>query len=246
MGYCQNCGKELSGSEKFCLFCGKSVMDGDFEYGDGTKDSNTANSFAFGVKENGSDKENPVFSRKIKRRIFVVIGAAICALVLLGIIVTNGISSHNYKKQLSKAYETIKSGAELAKSYATLESKVWWNCIHENTSSETDIYTKNEYGRFYSDFNDALASFYSGESLTRGAVSVNVEKVDRVMPKLKKHPKKFEEEYETLRELYVAYSDLTDLVLGDTSHSLNSFTEALNEAISNYKTALSAAKLLFE
>lgn len=143
-------------------------------------------------------------------------------------------------------YSSITYGAERAESYASLESKVWRNCIYKQSSTETDKYTKNGYGLYYSDFNDALSNFYVGESLTYSAVASNVTIVDGYMSELKDCPKKFENEYKALKELYIAYSDITDLVVGNSSYSWNTFNETLESAKSDYKSALSSAKLLLE
>ena len=66
------------------------------------------------------------------------------------------------------------------------------------------------------------------------------------MSELKDCPEKFEDEYRALKEMYVAYSNLTDLVVGSSSYSLNTFSEALESAKADYKSALSSAKLLLE
>ena len=54
------------------------------------------------------------------------------------------------------------------------------------------------------------------------------------------------DKYKAIKEMYKSYSTLTDLVLGDTSYSYNSFKEALNNSISDFKSAKMDAKALFE
>ena len=66
------------------------------------------------------------------------------------------------------------------------------------------------------------------------------------MSELKDYPSKYEDEYKAIKEMYKSYSTLTDLVLGDTSYSYNSFKEALNNSISDFKSAKMDAKALFE
>lgn len=249
MKFCQNCGKELLEETKFCEGCGTAIP---------TVDANAVSESQVGTQENIPEPttEDAViietFPVKIKKKIVLskksslFIGVALAVLIIIGIVIGKTVSLNKYKQNLESAYDSITYGAEQAESYASLQSKVWRNCIYEQSSTETDKYTKNEYGRYYSDFNDALSSFYDGESLTYSLVSLNVTTVDGYMTKLKDCPEKFEDEYRALKELYIAYSDLTDLVVGTSSYSWNTFSETLEDAKADYKSALSSAKLLLE
>lgn len=178
--------------------------------------------------------------------IIIIVAAVLVFAIIAGVLIVKSTSTNKYEALLEDAYAAMTVGAELAEDYATLESKVWRNCIYEDSSTETDKYTKNSYGWFYDDFNDALSEFYAGERATYESVQSNVETVNKYMSELKDCPKSLQEEYEAIKALYVAYSDMTDLVVGGSSYSLNSFTEALNTAKSNYKTALSSARMLLE
>lgn len=257
MRFCVNCGKELLDNVKFCDSCGTAVtteektVDKEILQTTSTvEDTGTENSADSNIKESEfletetivKPKKKFVFSKKI----LAIAGAALVLLIIAGVAIGNAVSLNKYEEKLETAYDTITRGAETAEEYSTLQSKVWSNCIHERASVETDKYTKNKNGWFYSDFNDALTSFYEGESFNYSMVNLNVTSVNLQMAELKDCPKKFEDEYKALKELYVAYSDITDLVVGNTSHSCNSFTEALNSAVSKYKSALSSARLLLD
>ncbi len=265
MRFCQNCGKELTEEMKFCATCGCEILnenestekaqDGDLEQlgGDASvpvasqEENNkivneTEDSAAVQGKTNVADKIKFAFTK----RNIIIIAAAIVVLVVVGIIVGNSISLNKYEEKLESTYDSMTYGAQIAEKYATLESKVWYNCINKKSSSETDKYTKNDYGSYYSDFNDALTEFYIGENRNYDLVELSVSAMQRSMLELKECPSKYEDEYNALKELYVAYSELTDLVVGDSSYSYNTFSKALEEAKSNYKNALSSAKLVLE
>ena len=62
------------------------------------------------------------------------------------------------------------------------------------------------------------------------------------MNKLKDYPSKYEEEYKSLKKLYTAYSNLADLVIGDSSYSWTTFSEALERAKADFKTARAEAE----
>lgn len=66
------------------------------------------------------------------------------------------------------------------------------------------------------------------------------------MTKLKNCPEKLKDEYRAIKEMYVAFYELTDMVIGNSSYSYNSFSEALESARSNFKSARSTAKVLIE
>ncbi len=191
-------------------------------------------------------KPKKKLNKKLIILISVITAVAITIAIILGVLSNSGSDSGDYKDDLEEAYELISTTAEEAESYCSLQSKVWRNCIMETDSYETDKYTKSSYGYFYDDFNTALYAFYSGESETRELIESNNEKIDEIMSDLKDAPEKYEEEYKAIREMYVAYSELADLVVGDSTYSWTTFDNALEDAKSNYKEAKSAAKVLIE
>ncbi len=252
MKFCQKCGKEITDEALFCGSCGTAVgnniaieendlqVTSEIENDEGTE--TIKEEVTPIVVEAPHVKKKFVFSKLT----VIIIAAVLVVCVGVGAIIAKNISLNKYEEKLSNAYSNMIYGAEQAEKYATLQSKVWRNCIYENKSSETDKYTKDEYGWFYDDFNDALSKFYEGESLTYSIVDLNVLSTNTYMSELKDCPKQFEEEYKALKELYVAYSDMTELVIGSSSYSCTSYNDALNEAKSNYKTALSSTRLLLE
>ena len=271
MKFCQNCGKEIADQAKFCVNCGAAVVakqeeatvkekveekapeavaeEKSADLGEQTEATNASAE----APTDATAAEDPaatdsVVKKKfvLSKKLMIIIGAAIAALAIIGVIIGSAVSSNKYEKKLTEAYERITYGAQLAEEYATLESKVWYNCIYERSSTETDKYTKDEYNRFYDDFNDALLSFYEGESLTKSSVSISDLLLSDQMSELKDCPDKFEKKYAALKDLYVAYSDLVDLVIGDSSYSYNTFSDTLDSAKSDYKSALSSARLIFE
>ena len=255
MKICQNCGKELLDEVKFCSSCGNIVetVKND-EVTEESTEKEAVNEVLEEVVNTENCEEKPIVesvSSVKKKFVFtkltgIIIVSVLVVCAIIGVIVARNVSLNKYEEKLTSAYERMTYGAEQAEQYATLQSKVWRNCIYENDSIETDKYTKNEYGRFYDDFNDALSQFYEGEKLTHSTVDINVLSVDLGMAELKDCPEKFEDEYKALKELYVAYSDMTDLVIGNSSYSCTSYSDALDEAKAKYKNALFSAKLMLE
>lgn len=258
MKFCKKCGAELAEDAKFCNICGE-MCNAAKKFQDSRKSNETEQNIENAAtvyeensntsrQENSNEISGGKRNKKLSKKGAVIIGAIVIA-ILIPIIVSvivNIVSMNNYKKLLEDVYYEMIRGAENAEDYCTLESKVWRNCIYENSSSETDKYTKDEYGYFYSDFNDALLSFYVGESWTYNIVDICVANVNSSMTKLKNCPEKLKDEYRAIKEMYVAFYELTDMVIGNSSYSYNSFSEALESARSNFKSARSTAKVLIE
>ena len=250
--FCEKCGKELNSEAKFCVGCG-SPNPGYLEPNALNNQINAPTPIESPICNEptnaftNNEATTPAFVEKAKNlrpAVLISIGAAILAfIVILIVVITSTAKNNAYRDKLSKAYEKITETAEIAEDYATLETKVWRNSIYESDSWETNKYTKNSYGSFYDDFNDALTQFYIGESSNYDLVKAATAEIDKLMLELKNCPSKFKDDYETLKELYVAYSDLADLVIGNSSYSYNSFSEALDEAKSDYKSAVSDAKI---
>ncbi len=267
--FCEKCGQEIAKESKFCPSCGAANVNATQQeevlVNQNTEPQTQESPIQEEVVANeaGVITENapPVYQapfqeqketlqEKInkfgKTKVIAIGGAALVALVVIIAIVITSISSASYKGKLEEAYTEIQAAAEYAEDYASLESKVWYNCIQENESTETDEYTQDEYGIFYDDFNDALSDFYLGEYSTYSIVNSKTQTINSLMSELKDPPSKFEDEYQALRELYVAYSDMADLVIGDSSYSYNTFSEALNNAKASYKNASSNARSYLE
>ena len=264
MKYCEKCGKELADEVKFCMACGCAVKTAENEKetvtevitepiedktgsiilqeeNDEVTNDTVTNSTS---EDNGTADTKKKFI--ISKKLIIIIAAVVAVLLVVGIIISNSVSLNKYKEKLESTYDSMTYGAEIAEQYATLESKVWYNSINNKSSTETDKYTKDEDGYYYSDFNDALSEFYNGEMLNYSLIETSVSAMQRNMSELKDCPSKFEDEYEALKELYIAYSELTDLVVGYSSYSYNTFSDALEEAKSNYKSARSSTRLLLD
>lgn len=262
MKFCTNCGKELKEGARFCETCGFAVSGLDIEV-DNTIAPEILNEETPVQTEVSGDVSNeatyqlqitdtvgnyPVAKPRVKftKQSLIIAAAVVVIAIIAGIFVSNSIAMNKYKEKLENTYNLILSSAEEAEDYATLESKVWRNVIEKDSSWETDKYTKNASGYYYSDFNDALSNFYDGEVSTYYSVLEDNEAIGKQLSELKDCPEKFEEEYKALKELYVKYSALADLVIGDSSYSCNSFSSALESAKTDYKTAKSSAQLIVE
>lgn len=238
--FCEKCGQELNEHANFCMECGTP-----------NPAFNTETTKNIPIQAASAPTNSPTQKAAKKPNklliITVILIPAIVVFLIFSIILASviGVNLKNamYESKMSDAYELITSAADLAESYSSLESKVWYNCIYEKESQETDEYTQNDYGNFYEDFNDALNNFYIGEIENYNLIKTTTEEINALMLELKDCPSKFEDDYKILKELYVAYADLADLAIGDSTYSYNTFSAALEKAKSEYKSAESDARI---
>lgn len=253
MSFCPKCGTQVTENAAFCPICGSAFPNTDIPNHSVQANSQPDTPPA----PNYSTPEQENLPHKAKNKKMLIILVAIVAVVAILIGVFSTIAASNKEKEKAKkdyldtletAYEEMLSGGQLAEEYCSLESKVWRNCIYESASTETDKYTKNSYGWFYDDFNTALANFYLGEIENYNTIEENFTTVKKLMQDIKDIPEGFEEEFEdeceAIQEMYLSYSKLCDLVLGDSSYSWTTFSETLEDAKAEFKSSSNSAELL--
>ncbi len=187
-----------------------------------------------------------------KKKIIIIISIIILLAIITGavFIVKNIIDTKRYEneyyEELYSTYESIINNADSARSYCELEEKVWRNSIYKNDSYETNSYTKDNYGYFYSDFNDALISFYSGNKSTKSMIELSENSITASIGELNQNtPEKYKEQYDSIKKLYTAYYRLANLVLGSESRSLTTFKDELTDATTDFNSAKSESSLMF-
>ena len=137
-------------------------------------------------------------------------------------------------------------GASDAESAGNLIKKVWHNAIYEERDTETDKYTKPK-GYFSGDFNDALALLFSDTSFSVKIqdIKINQASVKNMMKDLQNPPDEYESAYDSLKDLYDAYLDLTNLAINPTG-SLQSFSNSFNDADSKLLKCYNAMEIYAE
>ncbi|MBQ4550349.1 MAG: zinc ribbon domain-containing protein [Oscillospiraceae bacterium] len=137
--------------------------------------------------------------------------------------------SANYASSLKTASYTMLLGAIDAEDAGNLIKSVWYNAIYEEYDSETNKYTRPN--GYYVDFNDALSNLFSDHDFSSKVSSIesNQELVAELMKDLKNPPEEYEDAYEAIKELYDAYTALTNLATNPTG-SLQTFSQTFNEA----------------
>lgn len=138
--------------------------------------------------------------------------------------------SADYASTLETASYTMLLGAIEAEEAGNLIKNVWYNAIYEERDTKTDKYTRPD-GWWVDDFNEALGNLFSDSDFigTISSIESNQELVAGLMKDLKNPPEEYEDAYEAIKELYDAYTSLTNLATNPTG-SLQTFSENFNEA----------------
>ena len=227
---CEECGAKLNKEDKSCPFCGCPV---------------------------GKETSQPVEvvsvrapkKKKKKGRKGLVIAVAV-------LIVTAAIAIPRYMKtkkaQAIDEYNAIMQetmvnmvdSAAIMEDCANLVMKVWYNAIYEKHDTETDKYTRNEYG--FLDFNEALDNLYSSTSFSAKveALSASELLLEDLMKLLNNPPEECKEANDILVEMYNAHKNLCSLVVSPTG-SYTSYREDVDEAISEIIDCINLLELKF-
>lgn len=154
--------------------------------------------------------------------------------------------SENYADTLETASFSMLLGALEAEEAGNLIKSVWYNAIYEERDSKTDKYTRPK-GWWVDDFNEALSNLFSDTSFKSKISSIesNQELVKGLMKDLKNPPAEHEDAYDAIKELYDAYTALTNLVT-NPSGSLTTFSQNFNEADTKVANCYDAMKLYID
>lgn len=247
---CPNCGTDVSEKAKQCPNCGETLQTQKVEkvceecgY---ELDDNTTICPKCGCPVPESEEQKK--TRKKKKIIISVIAILVVILALIAIVcvvkVTNQKKAeeaaateeaarvqavNDYASNLELASFTMLTGASTAEEAGTLIHDVWYDTIFDEHNADTSKYTSGN-----SDFNDSLSELFSDEEFQDKISSIksNQATVNELMQELTNPPAEYEEAYDTLKNYYDAYLELTNLAISPTG-SLQSYTDDFNEADSN-------------
>lgn len=230
---CEECGYELDDNETICPKCGCPVP----------------------------ESEEQKRTRKKKKIIIFVIAILVVIFAIIAIACVVNITNqkkakeaaasaeaarvqadNDYASNLELASFTMLTGASTAEEAGTLIHDVWYDTIFDEHNADTSKYTSGN-----SDFNDSLSELFSDEEFQDKISSIksNQDTVKDLMQKLTNPPAEYEEAYDTLKNYYDAYLELTNLAISPTG-SLQSYTDDFNEADSNVLKYYSAMDVYIE
>ncbi len=170
-------------------------------------------------------------SRRAKKRSpigWIITLVIIAALAVVGKwqydVYQYGINLHN------SVYYIMESAGHLEDAGIQFLS-VWNNSVFEIQDDETDMYTRDETGVFYSDFNDALDLLISDkdyQQTIRQAEDTRSE-ASELMGKLTNPPHRYEEAYRNVKILYSDYMAFYNIVV-NPSGNFSSYSDKFEQA----------------
>ena len=174
----------------------------------------------------------------------IVVLIVLFILCLFGVI---GSKMYNNKKAteeynvyidyLEVAKELMLEGGADAEYICDLTATVWYNSIYEEHNTMTDKFTCPD-GDFLDDFNDALSNLFMDKDfvVTTNSIGSNIEHVKIAMKELQDVPEGLDNCYESITDLYTAYSKYTGLALNPIG-SYNDFISSRNNSITEFMSA---------
>ena len=244
---CEECGLEIPDDATACPNCGCPIE----------RESTTEESQETVQKVEVTSVNVPVNKGTVKKVIAIIVAAVV--VVVIAVAIALGVNSSNKKKSLSNyatnydsAITTILTGASTAERCGNLIKSVWYNTIYEKSDPSTDQYTRKKgylgtYGSFYDDFNTSLSLLFLDSSFSSDISSIesNQEKVASLMKQLNNPPEEYADAYDALKDLYEAYSELTNLAT-DPSGNLSTYSSNFNAADSKVSTEYNKVKLYMD
>lgn len=222
--HCPECNKEISDKVKACPFCGFPFSQDSDNKGD--------------IQQVEISSVN-ISPKDPKKRRLILLSLITSVLIIAAIFITYFLLElkkyNTYVDNLNLLKVAMINGGSDSETLLNLTAKVWFNSIYNEDDPETDIYTKNNSGYFYDDFNIALSYFFNGtysKSLIDN-IKANQIIVDNIMKNMQKPPRGLENCYSTVTDLYSVYKSLTDLAI-NPSGSLQSFSDNKTEKIDRF------------
>lgn len=210
---CPECGKEISDKVQACPHCGYPLAT--------------------------EGKLNvPAMPDTVSRKSQIgKIIAGLIVIALLVIVVVYGIGVQQEKAYIEKlelASSTMLLGASTSENTLDLIGTIWYNAIYEENDTATDQYTKPR-GFFVDDFNIALMNYFTSDPYLSASsvIETNKSDVQVLMQEVQNPPKKLQNSYETITELFVAYQSLTNFALNPTGN-LTSFSDEKREKLNKF------------
>lgn len=184
--------------------------------------------------------------RKRGKNKIAAVFAILVILTVIFVFTNNVLKSSEYYENAKNVTETMLDGASNAEGVGNLIVAVWGNSISKRENKSTDEFTMQD-GVFVNDFNDALSNLYSDKTFNKNIDEIrnNRSETLALMKKLKNPPRKYEELYSEVKEVYDKYLKFTRFVI-DSKGSYNSFSEGFNTYDTEFTEAYEKVLLCFD
>ena len=174
-------------------------------------------------------------SKKRTSLILIVAVVLVAIGVCTGLVVKQSLTKKarmEYIENLSLARNYMLQGGAEAEGTCNLIKSVWYNTIFEKSDAATDQYTKSgsvsskKSGKFNEDFNTSLSKLYESDEYKDKVITIKASQnlVEETMKKLQSPPDDLRDCYETLNDMYEAFTEFTKMAI-NPSGSLQTYSD---------------------
>lgn len=178
----------------------------------------------------------------------IVIAIIIAAIIIAAAKYAYDLYAENkYKSKVEICAYTMLEGAADAEDACNKMIAVWNNSIWGIDDPETDEFTKDRYGNFYDDFNDALYKLIQDPEYADKLRNINdnLHDVNSRMIELQNPPKRCQQLHDVFMDFYDEYYILVNCAI-DPSGNLNSFSDKFSAADEKSAQLLKKLEVYFE
>ena len=170
-------------------------------------------------------------SKRAKKRSPVGWIIALVIIIALGVAGKWQYDVYNYGINLHNAAYYIMTSSEKLEDSGIQFLTVWNNSLFEIQDDDTDKFTRDETGAFYSDFNDALDLLVADKDYQRTIRQAEEARSEasELMGKLTNPPRRYEEAYRNIKTLYSDYMAFYNIVV-NPSGNYSSYSDKFEQA----------------
>lgn len=141
--------------------------------------------------------------------------------------IDKSVKEINYRNDFDDIVYSIAECSDDMIDTLNMISKIWYNALFKKADEETDVYTKNEKGYFYSDFNDAVANYYDSEQYLTSIEKIKnqVNKIYSLTKRLQDPPKKYSQAYADFATYYEYFTKLKSITYSQSGMTYEEFTD---------------------
>ena len=167
--------------------------------------------------------------KKVLLVVVLLLGASVCFYSI------SFYKETKYQVTYDKAFKSIQEVCVESESSSNKMLKIWHNSIYKVDDEETNEFTKNENGIFYTDFNDALGKYYESNEYLKyyEKAKSSLDDASLLIKKLNKPTDKFEKAFDALLDYYAHSKDFYNLAF-NMQGSYNSCSEKYNQLENEY------------
>jgi len=213
---CPECNRDCSDTIKSCPHCGFRIAPVKIVQNGNTERTDTPSA---GFVKNNLKK-------------IIIAASSLIVIVFLVVLTVNLINKNNERKYITKmniVLQRINIDSFFTENLAKNIIEIWHNSNNRIRSTKTDKYTRLNNGLFYSNMNTVLANYFNDDSTKKFlmAINFNSHEIRGMMKELENPPKKLQQDYDELYNLFEAISSYS-VITEEPRGTLNEYKSSID------------------